>query len=163
MEMIDDSKRLLWREAPGEQMRSQISSLSLSHSVSFTLFVQHTHTDRCSAWPNIFPPFIFMVSVKWCKRKKFQLKEKNSGDCVYVSKGFHYYIVYRPAHFKILVPRPPFSRSDEVPRTRSAVPLLCRFISVMTHRFNIYAPPLAEGQVNHRPAARLCILAIDGD
>lgn len=39
--MIDDSKRPLWREAPGEQMRSQISSFFLSHSLSLSQSFSH--------------------------------------------------------------------------------------------------------------------------
>lgn len=87
MEMIDDSKRPLWREAPGEQMRSQISSLSLSHSLSVSVSLslslydihnhkRNTHKQRPSEYFDHFlSPFIFMVAVKAAEEKKtFKVK-----------------------------------------------------------------------------------------
>lgn len=82
MEMIDDSKRPLWREAPGEQMRSQISSLSLSHSLSVSVSLslslydihnhkRNTHKQRPSEYFDHFlSPFIFMEAVKAADGKK---------------------------------------------------------------------------------------------
>lgn len=79
--MIDDGERPFWRGALGEQMRSQISSLSLSHSlplsVSPSLPLHDINKHRCNTHTaNIQtfsssppPPFISIVAVKVVEKK----------------------------------------------------------------------------------------------
>lgn len=86
--MIDDGKRPFWDEALGEQMRSQISSLPLSHFHSQAVCLQpplhsinkhrcDTFTRRTSQqFPDSFPLFIFSMAVKVVKKTKNKDKRK---------------------------------------------------------------------------------------
>lgn len=96
MEMIDDSKRLLWREAPGEQMRSQISSLSLSHSLSLSWSLSspplstpytnssatHTHKQCVVKHFYHFSPFHLLGVSKRGREKKVQGKKRHAQSLI---------------------------------------------------------------------------------
>lgn len=76
MVMIDDGKRPLWWEASGEQMRSQISSLSVSFTLSplrLAYSQQHTgaaHKQCISQQFYHFSP----LSSSWRQSKKYRWK-----------------------------------------------------------------------------------------
>jgi len=100
MEMIDDTKRLLWREALGEQMRSQISSLSLSHSLFpvpvsvispfFLLYTQtqcNTHKQRVAKhFYHIFPFHLYESVTERGKKKSSREKKQTNQKEEFIRK-----------------------------------------------------------------------------
>ncbi len=80
MEMIDDSKGSLWREAPSEKMRSQISSLSPSPFCRLsTAYTNTGATHTSSAQPNFSSlslPFHLHGGSERCREEKVQSKRK---------------------------------------------------------------------------------------